>query len=185
MAGPFFNGSFLESGSDIIPVVNQGDVNTTLTGDWIKMTNYSRATILMAKYGSEQTDTLSLNFLQGQDAAGTGSKALNVSRYWTKVGTLTAATLWTAGVLTTPIDKLAFAADTIPTGSTRIVADATTLPILIAVDIMATDMDADGQFDWLTVTFDGTQVDNACLISVWIILHGGRFPQVANLSAIS
>lgn len=184
MAG-LFNASFFEQGFDIIPVSNQGDVNTTLTGDWIRFTNYNRALILMAKYGSEQVDTLSLNFLQGQDAAGTGSKALNASRYWTKTGTLTAATVWTAGVLATPIDKLAFGADTIPTGSTRIVADATTLPILIAVDIQASDLDADNGFDWLTVTFDGAQVDNSCLISVWAILHGGRFPQLTPLSAIS
>ncbi len=183
--GPFFNGSFFESGCDVIPVHNQADVNTTVVGDWIRFTHYHRAMILMAKYGSEQTDTLSLNFVQGTTAAGADSKVLNVSRYWTKVGTLTSATVWTAGVLTTPVDKLAFAGDTIPTGSTRIVADATTLPIIIAVDIMASDLDTDGGFDWFTVSFDGAQVDNSCLISVWAILMGGRFPQLTPLSAIS
>src|SRR6185295_19098183 len=94
---PLFNQSFLEGGCDIIPLVNQGDVNTTLVGDWIKLRDYTRCTVLMAKYGSEQTDTLSIGFVQATSSAGANSKALNVSRYWTKVGTLTAATVWTAG----------------------------------------------------------------------------------------
>jgi hypothetical protein len=186
---PAFNASFLESGCDIIPLGQQLDANTTdWQGDWIRMRDYNRATVLIAKYGSEQVDTLALQFLQAKDSAGTGAKALNVSRYWTKAGTLTAATLWTAGVLATPIDKLAFGSSA-PTGATRIIADATTLPLIVAVDIQASDFDAEpadsAPFSWLSVSMDHTQVNNSVLFSGWVILGGGRFPQNPPLSAIS
>lgn len=179
-----FNQSFLESGCDIVPVINQGDANADLTGDWIKLRDYSRVTVLLAKYGSEQVDTLGLQFLQATDATGAGSKVLNAGlRYWTKAGTLTAATVWTAGSVTEG-DGLGFGSS-LPTGFTRVIADATTLPLLLAVDIQAYDLDINNGFDWFTVFIAGGNVDNACLISVWAILCGGRYQGIAPLSAIS
>lgn len=178
-----FNKSFLESGSDVINLLAEADVNTDKTSDWIKIRDYSRMSVLISKFGSEQIDTVDFAFQQATSNGGTG-KALNVSRYWTKAGTLTAATLWTAGVLATPIDKLAVGSS-VPTGSTRVLADATTLPFELMVDILATDFDADNAYNWFSLFVDGTQVDNSCLITAWIILHGGRFPQVVPLSSIS
>ncbi len=178
-----FNMSFFEMGQDIIPLLNQADVNSDTTSDWIKMRDYTRALVVIAKYGSEQIDTVDFAFQQATSNGGTG-KALNVSRYWTKAGTLTSATVWTAGVLATPIDKLAVGSS-VPTGSTRVLADATTLPFILAVDFTASDFDSDNAYNWFSVFVDGTQVDNACLISAWIILMNGRYPQLTPLSAIS
>jgi hypothetical protein len=179
-----FNKSFFESGCDIIPLVNQADADTDITGDWVKLTNYSRALVVLAKYGTEDVDDLGLQFLQGTDATGSGSKALTASRYWYKTGVLTAQTVWTAGVHSTAADGLAFGSS-VPTGFTRTVADVNTSALLLAVDIMATDLDIDGGFDWFTVFIEGDNVNNACLVSAWAILQGGRFAQTTPLSAIS
>ncbi len=186
--GPFHNGSFLESGCDIIPLCQQLDANSTdLQGDWVKMRDYTRATIVLAKYGSEQVDTLALQLLQGNTVTGGGAKALNGSRCWYKAGTLTAATVWTA-LTVVPNNILAFGSS-VPTGGVRVVPDATTLPFILAVDVMASEMDVEPgdstPFNWVSISMDHTQVNNACLFSAWIILCGGRFPQLVPLSAIS
>jgi Na+/H+ antiporter NhaD/arsenite permease-like protein len=89
-----------------------------------------------------------------------------------------------AGTHTTAADGLAFGAS-VPTGFTRTVADVNTAALLLAVDIMATDLDVDGGFDWFTVFIEGDNVNNACLISAWAILYSGRFHQNVPLSAIS
>src|SRR5207244_2779713 len=111
------NASFFERGQDMIPLLNQADVNTDTTSDWIKMRDYDRLLVVIAKYGSEQADTLDFAFQQATSNGGT-PKALNVSRYATKAGTLTSATVWTAGTLATPIDKLAIGSS-VPTGASR------------------------------------------------------------------
>ncbi len=185
--GPVFNASFLESGCDIIPLINQGDANTDITSDWIKMRDYSRMLVLFAKYGSEQVDTLGIQFVQGTDATGAGSKALTVSRYWTKVGTMTSQGTWTAGVLTTPDDVVGFGsgATTLPSASTAIIADVNTSAFIACFDIQASDLDVDGGFDWIAVSCEGDEVNNACLLSVDAILMGGRFPQNVPLSCIA
>ena len=179
-----FNKSFFERGCDVIPLINQGDANSDVTGDWVKLRDYTRVLVYMAKFGSEDVDDMALEFLQATDASGTSSKALNVSRYWTKTGTLTSATVWTAGTLTTPIDKLAFGSS-VPTGATRVIADVNTSPLLLAVDIQSADLDVDGGFDWMTCFLGGANVDNSLLITVTAILQGGRYPQLTPLSAIS
>ena len=177
------NKSFFEAGFDIIPLVNQADANSDVTGDWIKLTNYSRALVVLAKYGTEDVDDLGLQFLQAQTDGGS-SKALTASRYWYKTGVLTSQATWTAGVHTTPADGLAFGS-AVPTGFTRTVADVDTAALLLAVDIMATDLDIDGGYDWFTIFIEGDNANNAVLVSAWAILQGGRFPQTTPLSAIS
>ena len=179
-----FNASFFERGMDVIPVMNQVDADTDVDGDWIKLRDYDRVLFLIAKYGTEDFDTLGFQFIQGTDAAGSGAKALNVSRYWYKVGTLTSQATWTQGVLTTPDDIIGVGASV--TGGTVITAaDADTSAMVIAVDILTSDLDVDGGFDWATIRIEGDGTNNACLISAWAILMGSRFPQLVPLSAIS
>lgn len=188
MAG-IHNASFFEAGCDIIPLCQQLDANSTdLQGDWVKLTNYNRAMILLAKYGSEQVDTLALQILQATSSAGANVKALTASRYWTKFGAFTGDTVWTAGVLSTPNDKLGFGSS-LPTGAARVMADAGTTAFMLAVDLQAADLDVEPSdqtpFNWISISMDHTQVNNSVLFSAWLILTGGRFPQVTPLSAIS
>ncbi|MSR60300.1 MAG: hypothetical protein EXS05_22110 [Planctomycetaceae bacterium] len=181
-----FNASFFERGMDIIPLLNQVDGDSDVTGDWVKLTNYSRAMILVAKYGTEDVDTLGFEIVQATTATGTGIKACEaLYPYWYKQGVLTAATVWTSGRLTTA-DSILGIGSAAPTGGTLIVAtDTNTDAALVAIDVQASDIDIDGGFDWLTVRIEGDEVNNACLVSAWMILMGGRFPQLTPLSAIS
>lgn len=180
------NMNFFESGCDIIPLINQGDANTDVTGDWVRMTHYDRATILIAKYGTEDVDTLGFQIVQATDASAGGVKEVTaLFPYWYKQGTLTSATVWTAGRLTTADDILGVGSAA-PTGGTLVVAtDTNTDAFLLAIDVQASDLDIANGFDWLTVRVEGDEVDNSCLISAWAILHGGRFKQLVPISAIS
>lgn len=182
-----FNRSFFEAGCDIIPLFNQSDANgADITGDWVKLRDYDRIGILLAKYGSEDVDDISLQFLQATAAAGTSSKALSLPAnrpIWYKTGTLTSQTVWTKTSLAAAADGLAVGAS-VPSGHTRIVADVNTSALLLYTELLAADLDADNQFDWVTA-FVANNANNALLLSAWAILQGGSYPQTVPLSAIS
>lgn len=181
------NRSFFERGADIIPVLNQSDLNgTTTTGDWIKLRDYGRIGFYMQKFGSEDVDDSSLQFLQATDASGTSSKALSLPAnrpIWYKTGTLTSQTTWTKTSVTSDVDGIAFGSS-VPTGSTRVITDVNTSALLIYTELLVSDLDVDGGFDWVTAYF-GNNANNALLVTVSAILLSGRFPQQTPLSAIS
>lgn len=181
-----FNCNFFERGQDIIPLINQSDADTDVTGDWVRMTYYDRALLLIAKYGTEDVDTLGFEVVQATAAAGTGVKAVTQKfHYWTKQGTLTSQTVWTKGQLSTA-DNILGVGSAAPTGGTLVVAtDVNTDAFLLAIEVMAEHLDIDNGFDWLSVRVEGDEVNNACLISAWAILYGGKYPQPVPLSAIS
>lgn len=182
-----FNASFFERGMDIIPVVNQSDVDTDVTGDWIKLRDYRRVGVLMAKYGTEDVDDQGMQLLQATSAAGGSSKALSLpqnSLVMTKTGTLTSATVWTRTQTTAAIDGMAFGSS-VPTGFTRVIDDVGTNALLLYAEFETTALDADNSFDWFTVFFEGDNCNNSLLISVWAILMEGAYRQHTPLSAIS
>jgi hypothetical protein len=180
------NAGFFESGCDVIPLVNQGDADTDITGDWVKLRDYDRCLLLIAKYGSEDVDTLGFQVLQATDASAGSAKGVTaLFPYWTKQGTLTSQTVWTAGRLTTADDILSVGSAAASGGTLVTAVDVNTDAFLLAIEVQASDLDADGGFDWLTVRIEGDEVNNSCLISAWAILHGGKYKQVTPLSAIS
>lgn len=182
----FFNQGFFEAGCDIIPLANQADADTDITGDWINMSKYSRVGFLLAKYGSEDVDDLGLQFIQATSDGGT-SKALSLPAnrpIWYKTGTLTSQTTWTKTSLTAAADGLAFGSS-VPTGFTRTVADVNTSALLLYTELLASDLDVDNAYDWCTAFVEGDNVNNACLVSIWAILMGSRYPQSTPLSAVS
>ena len=181
-----FNKLFFERGMDIIPLINEADVNTTTTGDWVNMKNYGRCALLIAKYGTEDVDTLGFQVYQATTNTGTSAKGVTaLFPYAYKQGVLTSQATWTTGILTTADDILGIGSSA-PTGGTLVVAtDTNTDACLLLIDVQATDMDADGGFDFLTVNVDGGEVNNTCLISAWAILMDGRFQQRTPLTAIS
>lgn len=180
-----FNKTFFEAGFDIIPLINQGDADSDITGDWVKMTHYDRCTLLIAKYGTEDVDTLGFQVVQATSDGGTAAGVSALYNYWYKQGTLTSQTVWTSGRLTTADDILGVGSSA-PTGGTLVVAsDTNTNAFLLAIDVQREYMDVDGGYDWLTLQVEGDESNNACLISAWAILQGCRFPQLTPLSAIS
>lgn len=184
---PMFNRSFFEGGHDIIPLINGVDINgTTTTGDWLKLRDYNRVGILLSKFGSEDVDDTGLQFLQGTDATGAGSKALLLPAnrpIWYKTGTLTSQTTWTKTSLAAAADGLAFGSS-VPSGFTRTVADVNTSALLLYTELLASDLDVDNQFDWLTA-YIGNNVNNACVVTVQAILIGGSYNGVTPQSSIS
>lgn len=179
------NSSFFERGCDFVNMINETSADADFTTDWIKLTNYSRALVIIKKLGATDVDTLGFQFMQALTAAGGSSKALNVSRYWTKVGVQTTTNLWTAGTLTTP-DDIVGIGSAAPTGGTLIVGtDVDTGACIVAIDILATDLDVNGGFDWIAVTVEGDEINEAALISVDAILMDGRFGGQVPLTAIS
>lgn len=191
MAGPFFNGGLFEGGCDLINLCHEADANTDITGDWIKLANYSRVGVLLIKGGSEDVDDLGLQFLQATSAAGGSSKALSLPAnrpIWYKTGTLTSQTVWTKTSLSSDTDGLGFGSS-LPTGFGRAVADVNTSPLLLYTELMASDLDVEPSdstpFSWMTAFVEGDNVNNTCLLSIWAILMGGHYPQVVPLSAIS
>ena len=182
-----FNCGLFERGCDIIPLVNQADANTDITGDWVKLRDYTRVGVLLAKYGSEDVDDIGLQLLQGTDATGGSSKALNLpqgSPIYTKTGTLTGVTVWTRTTAAAAIDGMAIGSS-VPTGFTRVIADVDVSPLLLYTEFETTALDVDNAFDWFTVFVEGDNVNNSCLLTVKAILLDGRFPQATPLSAIS
>jgi hypothetical protein len=180
------NRSLFNDGLDIINLANQADANTDITGDWVKLRDYPRAYVLLSKFGSEDVDDLGLQLLQATDATGAGSKALScITRTWYKTGTLTSQTVWVPGTaIATPTDFVCFGAS-VPTGATRVVADVNTSPLLLLVEILATDLDVANGFDWFTAFIEGDNVDNSCLITLQAILKDCKFMGALPPSAIS
>lgn len=176
---------FFDQGFDIIPLINQGDADTDITGDWVSMANYDTCTLLIAKYGTEDVDTLGFQVVQATDNAAGSVKGVSAKYpYRYKQGTLTSATVWTYGQLSTADDILGIGSAA-PSGGTLIVAtDTNTDAVLLAIDVQSSFMDRDNDFDWLTVRIEGDEVNNAALVSVWAILGNSRFPQRVPLSAI-
>lgn len=177
--------SLFDIGCDIIPLVNQGDANSDITGDWVSMKNYDWCTLLIAKYGTEDVDTFGVQVYQATTNAGGSAKGVSAKfPYRYKQGTLTSATVWTYGQLSTADDILGVGSAA-PTGGTLVVAaDTNTDAFLLAIDVLASDLDVDNGFNWLTVQLEGDESDNALLISAWAILGGSKYPQRVPLSAI-
>jgi hypothetical protein len=179
------NRNFFEMGCDYINLAHETDADTDFDSDWVKLTHYGRALVIIKKLGSEDVDTLGFQFLQALTAAGGSAKALNVSRYWTKQGTMTSQGTWTRGVLATP-DDIVGIGSAAPSGGSLITAvDVNTDACMVAIEILASDLDADNGFDWIAVRVEGDEVNNAAKVSIDVILYAGSYPQPVPLSAIA
>lgn len=178
------NASFFERGMDFIQLAHETDADTDFDTDWIDMSKYGRVLLVIKKGGSEDVDTLGFQVVQATTNAGT-AKGCNVSRYWTKQGTMTSQTVWTQGVLSTPDDIVGIGSSA-PSGGTLITAvDVNTDPCIVALDVLATDLDISNGYRWLAVRVEGDEVNNAALISIYALLMDGKYGQIVPKSAIS
>lgn len=171
-------GSFFEKGNDLHPLVWQADANSDVTMDYVSLKNYDRCLLVFTKLGSEDVDDLGIEIKQATDTAGTGVKALAVSKCWYKTGTMTSQGTWTEVNVGsgTADDFISFGAS-VPTGATRVVADVNTNPLLLAIEVKAEDLDSNGGFTAISATVEGDNVDNACLVSCIAILQDSAYPR--------
>lgn len=139
------------------PVV---DTNGGKTSDWIGVQNYKRCVVIFAA-GAGTGDSI-VTFNQAKDIAGTGSKALNVTTFYTKTATTdqTATANWTKNT------QAAAAAITI--------ASAAAKSKLWAVEFHAEELDFANSFIFLNAVISGASA--ATLGYVLFLLGEARFP---------
>lgn len=176
---------FFDLGQDFITLIEQADVNTDVTGDWVSMRNYSNCTLVIMKLGSEDVDTLGFQVYQATSNSGGSAKGVSaLFPYRYKQGTMTGQGTWTYGQLSTADDILGVGSAA-PTGGTLVVStDTNTDAFILCIDVQAAMLDVDNEFDWLTVNVEGDEVNNSCLITAIALLGGSRYPQRVPLSPI-
>lgn len=186
-----FNQCFLEK-NDMHVLFWQSDADTDITGDYFKLDQHERATIFVVKAGTEDVDDIAIEISQASDASGTGVKALNVSRLWHKSGAFTSTGVWTPVELTTPDDCLGIGSSLSVTSinaagsvtATRAVADVNTGALVMAIDVRAETLDTTNGFKYCTVRVEGDNVNNACLLSAFVLLNGAFYGQLTPVNPI-
>lgn len=173
-----FNKSLFGAGLDIVPDSIDVDANSDVTGDLINLKNYDRAYYLLQKPAGTAGDDLSIKLQQATDNAAAGVKALNFSRLWYKIGTMTGQGTWTKVDLDTPTDDL----DLVSVNGVDLATD--TSPAAILVEVLAESLDANNGFDHVRVFHDGTDIGNALKICGTWILAGSGFPQAIPLTPL-
>ena len=162
------NCTFFELGCDLVADI-AGDANSDLTGDWVKLSDYTRAYVYLSKPAGTAGDDLSIKVNQATDNAGTSSKDLTFTRVWYRVGAWTAETAWTHVNLSTPTADL----DLASVGGTDIGSDDAAAQVV--VEIMAESLDADNGFTHAQVTYEGDDIGNALIINSQWIMCGGHY----------
>lgn len=175
------NCSLLEAGIDIVPDVVNGDANSDITGDWIDLSKYDRAYLLLMKPAGTAGDDLAIRLQQATDNAGTGAKALTFTKLWHKIAAtsaFTAVTQWTAVTLTTASSDL----DLDSVNSTDLATDINAAFVMVEVE--AASLDSSNGFNHVNVLYEGDDVGNALVINSLWILKGARYPQAIPLSPL-
>jgi hypothetical protein len=173
-----FNLGLFMGGMDLVPDILNGDANADLTGDWINLKNYDRAYLVLMKPAGTAGDDLSIRLQQASDNAGTGAKALEFSRLWHKIGTMSALPTWTKIDLTTATDDL----DLVLVNSVDLETDVSAAVII--VEVLAESLDANNGFDHVNVIYEGDDIGNALVINSFWLLEGNKVAQSIPLSPL-
>jgi hypothetical protein len=123
--------------------------------DWVNLKSYTRLLILFFKGAAASgTEDPTVTVLQATDVAGTGSKALNISRSWTK----TDADLTTIGQFTAGA----------PSTNTLTVASSAQKSALWLIEVLAADLDKNSGFSCVqaNVADVGSVSQLGCLLYV-------------------
>lgn len=184
-----FNGRFLEScGIALGGAVVNGDANSDITGDRIRLDGYDGCAVVVLKPAGTAGDDLALDFDQHDAATSGNSKALTaVHDLWFNLGatTLAAASGW---VYATVIPTDAIVTDVLVGGVVKqssnssfvvgaAVVDITsdTNDALIVFDIKASDLDGGNGYKWFSMNSAGAAIGNALLLNVLYIPYGAKY----------
>jgi|ERR1051326_6287447 hypothetical protein len=139
------------------PVV---DTNGGKTGDWVSLQNYKRCVIIFAA-GAGTGDSV-VTLAQAKDAAGTGSKALTFTTFYSKAATtdLTATANWTKTTQTA--------------AATATIASWAAKSKLCAIEVHAEELDFANQFYFLNAAISGASA--ATLGYVLYLMGEARYP---------
>ena len=147
---------------DIVPAIVPLDFATARTGDVVSLKNSSGITIVIFKGAGTDGDDQTFTFLQGTDVAFGTSKALNVTTYYEKEGTLTSVGAWTKVTQA--------AANTVAPGDPTAQSQA-----VYVFEFNAEDLDRNNGYDCIRVENDGAG-SNAQLGCALYLLHGLGYP---------
>lgn len=176
------NANLFERGFDLIPDIVAGDANADLTGDWIKLSNYTRAYLVIIKPAGSAGDDLAIHLQQATSAAGGSAKDLNWTKLWYKKGStnsFAAVPTWTAVTLATAASDVDL--DGAATGDLAL----DTSGAVIIVEVLTESLDASGGFCFVNNIIEGDDVGNALILNQFWLLCGSRFPQAIPLTALS
>lgn len=123
--------------------------------DWVNLENYGRALIVFFKAAAASgTEDPTVTVLQASDVSGTGSKALNIARAWTK----TDADLTTIGQFTAGS----------PSTNTLTVASSAQKAAIWVIEVRAAELDRANGFNFIraNVADVGTVEQLGCLLYV-------------------
>ena len=120
----------MQIASGFVPVNLASAANNS---DWVNMKNYARLLIVFFKGAAASgTEDPTVTVLQATDVAGTGAKALNIARSWTK----TDADLTTIGQFTAGA----------PSTNTLTVASSAQKGAIWVIEVLASDLDKTNGF---------------------------------------
>ena len=153
--------TFLEYGQCEVVAVPIDTTGAAVSGDWMSLKGYSRATFIIAQ-GATAGGTPAVTLKQATAVAGTGTKALPFAEYFSKVA-LTGAD-WVAAAVTSDTFNLTATANKIT-----------------AIQVDASSLDVAGGFDCVQVAIASPGA-NANLIAVICILDGARYPNAVALT---
>ncbi len=175
-----FNVDLMENINIVSAFPAGSDANSDLTGDWVSLKHYDGCLVYVKKPTGSAGDDLAIRLQQATDVAGTGAKALNFNHIYHKIGAtaLSGAGVFTKVKLTTETADL----DLDSVNSVDLATDINESQIV--VNIRASDLDCDNNFDCINLLIEGDDVGNALIISADYILYNLRYPQPVPPSAI-
>lgn len=170
----YFNQQLFED-ADLVSAFAAVNLATGVNaGIWASMRDYHRAAVVLHRAGSagNAADVSTITLSQAKDNAGTGSKALNVTRRRYKTDMTSAAgDTWTIDDTTTPANTYAS-----PAGK----GDKATLTV---IEFEGQNLDDAGGFHWIQASVD--QAAHACTGWCFLVLFSNRHGQRVPVSALT
>jgi hypothetical protein len=149
------------------------------TGDWFSLANYGRIAFLFHKGAGTAGEDPVITIQQATAAAGTGAKALNVTRVDTKQGAdLAAIGTFTVSTSASPATNDTFSTNTW-TNSTLAEEQA-----IVVIEFRAQDLDVNNGFYFVQASIADVGT-NSQIGSLQAILYEPRYPQQVLPSALA
>ena len=157
------------------------DINSDAEGDWVSLKGFDGCVVIFHKAAGTAGDDPSIVLNQATAVAGTSSKALTFNHIYHKIGAtaLSAIGTFTKVDLTTATADL----DLVSVNGSDLLTDVG--ETLIAINVRASDLDVDNNFDCLQLTIEGDDIGNATLASAYYLLYNARYPGNPVPSAIA
>jgi hypothetical protein len=162
-----FNRSFFEQGWDLVPDLNNVDIDADTTPDYVDISGYDRAYWCMIKAAGTAGGDIAFAPLQATAAAGTSSKALTFTRWWHKIGTLTSKGTWTLVTEATATSDL-------DTGTPTDYA-SDNVGAAFVIEILATSLDVANGFKYVGMDIADGDFAAACIATSFWLLGGGFY----------